>query len=96
MSRSIEKIRRTINKLFKRNKWKVYLYYKNQQIKKIYASEHDKILSNIYMVNIYFKRHLFGGCFVKTMFKAERIKFINKEDKKIYVEVDNYIGGEIE
>lgn len=95
MSRSIEKAKEIINKILKKDKWKVYLYYKNQQIKRIYADEEDKILSNIYMVNIYFKKHLFGSYFVKTMFIAERIKFINKEAKKIYIEVDNYIGGGI-
>lgn len=95
MSRGIEKIKKIINRILKKDKWKAYLYYKNQQIKKIYVDKEDKVFSNIYIVNIYFKKHLFGSFFTNTMFVAKKIKFINKEAKKIYIEVDNYLGGDI-
>ena len=54
------------------------------------------MFSTVYKVNIYFKNHIFGSNFIKTMFIAYKVKFIDKVKKEIYIEVKDYIGGEIE
>ena len=100
MSVSIKKIKDKINqkidKLFKKDKWKLYLYYKNQCIKRLYVDDSEQVFSTAYKVNIFFKKHLFGSNFIKTMLIAYKVKFIDKVKKEIYIEVKDYIGGEIE
>ena len=91
-----DKIKQKIDKLLKKDKWKLYLYYKNQCIKRLFVDDTEQVFSNVYKVNIYLKKHLFGSFFVKTMFIAYKIKFIDKAKKEIYIEVSDYIGGEIE
>ena len=90
------KIKKKIDNFFKKDKWKLYLYYKNQCIKRLYIEDSEQVFSNVYKVNIYFKRHIFGSDFIKTMFIAYKVKFIDKIKKEIYIEVKDYIGGEIE
>ncbi len=89
-------IKKKIDKFFKKDKWKLYLYYKNQCIKRLYAEDNEQVFSTVYKVNIYFKKYLFGSNFIKTMFVAYKVKFIDKARKEIYIEVKDYIGGEIE
>ena len=91
-----DKIKKKIDKLFKNDKWKLYLYYKNQFIKRLYVDDSEQVFSTAYKVNIYLKRHIFGSDFIKTMFIAYKVKFIDKVKKEIYIEVKDYIGGEIE
>lgn len=100
MSISIKEIKNNIklkiDKLLKKDKWKLYLYYKNQCIKRLYIEDNEQVFSTVYKVNIYFKKHLFGSNFIKTMLIAYKVKFIDKAKKEIYIEVKDYIGGEIE
>jgi len=91
-----EKIKKSLDKILKKDKYRLYLFYKNQKIKTLYVDENYKVFSSLYIVNVYFKKHLFGNCIVKTILQPSKIKFINKEAKKIYIEVDDYIGGGIE
>lgn len=91
-----DKIKQKKDKLLKKDKWKLYLYYKNQCIKRLFVDDTEQVFSTAYKVNIYFKKHLFGSNFIKTMFIAYKIKFIDKAKKEIYIEVSDYIGGEIE
>lgn len=91
-----DKIKQKIDKLLKKDKRKLYLYYKNQCIKRLYIEDNEQVFSTVYKVNIYFKKHLFGSNFIKTMLIAYKVKFIDKAKKEIYIEVKDYIGGEIE
>lgn len=91
-----DKIKKKIEKFLKKDKWKLYLYYKNQCIKRLYIEDNEQVFSNVYKVNIYLKKHLFGSNFIKTMLIAYKVKFIDKVKKEIYIEVKDYIGGEIE
>lgn len=90
------KIKQKIDKLLKKDKWKLYLYYKNQCIKRLYIEDNEQVFSTVYKVNIYFKKHIFGSDFIKTMLIAYKVKFIDKAKKEVYIEVKDYIGGEIE
>ncbi len=91
-----DKIKKKIDKFLIKDKWKLYLYYKNQCIKRLHIEDSEQVFSTAYKVNIYFKKHIFGSNFIKTMFIASKVKFIDKAKKEIYIEVKDYIGGEIE
>ena len=91
-----DKINKKIDKLLKKDKWKLYLYYKNQCIKRLYIEDNEQVFSTVYRVNIFFKKHIFGSDFIKTMLIAYKVKFIDKAKKEVYIEVKDYIGGEIE
>ena len=68
-----DKIKKKIDKILKKDKWKLYLYYKNQCIKRLYIEDSEQVFSTVY-----------------------KVKFIEKKKKEIYIEVKDYIGGEIE
>lgn len=91
-----ENIKKVFNKILRKDKYKLYLFYKNQKVKILYVDENYKVLSSLYIVNVYFKKHLFGNYIVKTILQPVNLKFMDKEAKKIYIEVDDYVGGEIE
>lgn len=56
-----KKIKNIINRL-KIKKWKLYLYYNGVLIKKVkvYREELTKLKEKRFVINVYFKKHLFG------------------------------------
>lgn len=85
----------TIKNKLKRKKWRVYLYYKNQCIKKVYINENFKLQEDLFIVNVYNKKHLFGTRKTKLVCKFWKMKSYNDINKELHCEVLLYEGREI-
>lgn len=82
-----------IDKLFKRNKWKLYLYYKNQCIKKLYIDEDFAPMDNLYVIDIIGKKHLIGtNKRTKMIFQSYKYKYTDKTKKEAHIEVIEFEG----
>lgn len=75
-----------------KNKWKVYLYYKNRFIKKVKVGEEFKPLDEIYIIRVYFKKYLLGSWNTKIVCQSKALKYTNNEKKEIHIEVELFEG----
>lgn len=81
-----------LDKLLKRDKWKVYLYLNNRLIKKLYVSEEFKPLEEIYVIRVYFKKYLMGTWNTQIVCQPRGLKFTNNDKKEIHIEVEMFGG----
>lgn len=88
-------IKNVIDKITKRNKWKLYLYASNQCIKKIYIEENEKPFNNFYVVNVYFKKHILGNSFAKIVVKPKYLKYTMNDKKTVHIEIELFKGVEV-
>lgn len=79
-----------INKILKKDKWKIYLYYQNRQIKKMYVDDNFKPLEEYYILRIIGKKYLFGSNNVKMMFVFDKLK--ESKGKDIHIELKIWEG----
>lgn len=91
----MNKIKNIINKILKKDKWKIYLYYNNQLIKKVYREEDFDLKDNVFIVRVLFKKHLFGTINTKIVCKFIKVKFYDDVNKEMHCEVDLYAGREV-
>lgn len=91
----MNKIKQKINKILKKDKWKIYLYYNNQLIKKVYREPEFDLKENVFIVRILFKKHLFGTINTKIVCKFNKIKYYDDIKKEMHCEVDLYTGREV-
>lgn len=75
-----------------KNKWKVYLYYKNRFIKKVKVGEEFKPLDEIYIIRVYFKKYLLGSWNTKIVCQSKALKYTDNEKKEIHIEVELFEG----
>lgn len=85
-------MKRFIDKLLKRDKWKVYLYYQNRLIKRLYVEESFQPLDEIYVIRVYFKKYLMGIWNTQIVCQPKALKFTNNEKKEIHIEVSLFEG----
>ena len=90
----MNKVKQLTNKLLKKDKWKIYLYYKNQFVKKVYKEEDFKLDEEVFIVTIFNKKHLFGTRKAKVVMKFNKVKLYNADEKKLHCEVILYEGRE--
>ena len=81
-----------IDKLLKKDKWKIYLYYQNRFIKKLYVDDKFKPLEEIYVIRILFKKFLLGSWNTKIVCQSKALKFTNNDKKEIHIEVEMFGG----
>lgn len=82
--------------LFRRKKWKMYLYASNQCVKCIKIDDEESPFENVYIIRILFKKHIIGTNFGKVIVKPVKLKYTDNEHKKIHVETKLYEGVDIE
>lgn len=75
-----------------KNKWKIYLYYQNRFIKKIYVDDSYKPLEEIYIIRILFKKYLIGSWNVKAVFTPKALKYTDNKKKEVHIEVELFGG----
>ena len=87
------KIKEIINKLLRKDKWKINLYYNNQKIKKIYVDDECKPLEEFYIVRVIGKKHLIGTNMPTQMvFQFKALKYTNEETKTMHIELKVWEG----
>lgn len=85
-------MKKIIDKLLKKDKWKVYLYYQNRLIKKLYVDEDFQPLDEIYIIRVYFKRYLMGTWNTQIVCQPRALKFTDNKKKAIHIEVSLFEG----
>lgn len=95
MRKIIADIKLKINKILKRDKWKMYLYANNQCIKKIYVDENEKPFENFYVITVYFKKHILGSNVAKIVVKPALLKYTDNANKSIHIEAELFKGVEV-
>lgn len=88
-------INKTIDKITKRNKWKMYLYAQNQCIKKLYIGDEEKPFDNVYVITVLFRKHILGSNIAKLVVKPVRLKYTDNANKQVHIEAKLFEGVEI-
>lgn len=76
-------------------KWKLYLYYNGILIKKIRIHEQEAPAENSYVVNVYFRKKLFGSNKVGIIVRPIRLLKNDDINKKTYWGVTFETGTDI-
>ena len=95
----VKKIKDIKEKIKERKRWRVYLYYNNRFIKKVYIKNDDKNedfkpLSELYIIRVFFRKYLFGAWNVKVICQAKNkgLKYINADKKEVHIEIQMFGG----
>ena len=81
-----------IDKLLKKDSWKIYLYYQNRLIKKIYVNDKFKPLDEIYIIRVWFKKYLMGTWLTQIVCRGIKLKFTDNIKKEVHIEVEMFGG----
>lgn len=73
-----------LNKLFKRRKWILYLYYNGILIKKLKVNKDEEPTKNSYIINVWFKKQLFKSNKVNIIVRPVVLLNNNEDKKKTY------------
>lgn len=65
-------------------KWRLYLYYNGILVKKIWINENEEPGKNSYVVNVYFKKKLFGSNKVGLILTPIKLLKNDEEKRKTY------------
>lgn len=76
-------------------KWTLYLYYSGILIKKLKIEEQEAPADNSYVVNVYFKKKLFGSNKVGVIVRPVRLLKNDEKNRKTYWGVMFETGIEI-
>ena len=92
----VESLKKLIRKLLKKDKWKIYLYYKWQSIKRVYVDDDFKPMENFYIVKVKNLKHLIGtNRKTKLMLQYYKYKMTNNEKKEIHIETLIFEGSDL-
>lgn len=75
--------------------WKIYMYVNNQYIKKIRLKDVSQLFSSSYVINVWFKKYIFGTNYTKLVVKPKFLKKTIEAKKEIHVEIDFERGVEV-
>lgn len=75
--------------------WKIYMYVNNQYIKKIKLNDVSQLFNSSYVINVWFKKYIFGTSYTKLVVKPKLLKKTIEEKKQIHVEIDFERGVEV-
>lgn len=91
------KLKKLIDKILKKDKKKVYLYYRDQLIYTKYLELSDDEKNILYIVKVRGKKHLFGtNRKVQLIMIPTRIKFIDNDKHVSHIEVTTFEGVDTE
>lgn len=75
--------------------WKIYMYVNNQYIKIIKLKNVEQLFNTSYVINVWFKKYIFGTNYTKLVVKPKLLKKTIEEKKQIHVEIDFERGVEV-
>jgi hypothetical protein len=73
-----------INKLKRKNNWKLYLYYNGILIKKIKISEDTAPAEKSYVIRVWFKKQIFKSNMVQIIVRPKVILLNDEKRRKTY------------
>ena len=76
-------------------KWNIYMYANNQYIKKIKLDNVEQLFNTSYVINIWFKKYIFGTIFTKAIVKPKLLKKTIEDKRQIHVEIEFERGVEV-
>lgn len=77
-------------------KWKLYIYYKSQCVKVLKVDGEERPIRKAYVVDVWFKKHIFCTNHAKVVLVPMRILFFDKDKKVTHVESILYEGVDVE
>jgi len=95
----LEKIKTIFNNIktrFTNKKWKLYIYYLNQCVKMIKVDADEKPLKKAYVLNVWFRKHIFKTNYAKVVLVPMRILYHNDITRETHVESKLYEGVDVE
>lgn len=75
--------------------WKIYMYVNNQYIKTIKLKDVSQLFNTSYVINVWFKKYIFGTNYTKLVVKPKLLKKTIEDKKQIHVEIDFEKGVEL-
>ena len=75
--------------------WKIYMYVNNQCIKKIRLKDVSQLFNSSYVINVWFKKYIFGTNYTKLIVKPKYLKKTIEDKKQIHVEIELETGVEV-
>lgn len=75
--------------------WKVYMYANNLYIKKIKVKNVEQLFNTSYVINVWFKKHIFNTNYTKVVVKPKLLKKTIENKKEIHVDVEFERGVEV-
>lgn len=97
MKKIKSKISKIVNKITKRDKWKLYLYYNGQCIDKKYVDETFEPLHNFYIVKIKGRANLIGtNKKTQLILRFYKYKLTNQDKKEVHIETIIYEGSDLQ
>lgn len=75
--------------------WKVYMYANNLYIKKIKVQNVGELFNTSYVINVWFKKHIFNTNYTKVVVKPKLLKKTIENKKEIHVDVEFERGVEV-
>ena len=82
-----ELIKNLINKLTKKDKWKLYLYIKGQCVKKLYVDDEFKPMEHFYKIKVKRLKHLLGtNKKTQIIVQYYKYKMTDNDKKEVHIE----------
>lgn len=79
-----------------KNRWTLYLYFKNQLIKKMYVDDDYKPIEHLYDIKVRgFKRFFGTNRKIQTVVIPVKYKFSDNKKREVHIEVDLYKGVDV-
>ena len=84
-----------LKELWEHRKWKLHLYYNGVRIKTIRIDENEAPAEHSYVINVWFKKHLFGNIVSGVVVRPVRLLKNDQDHKRTYWGVTMETGIEI-
>jgi len=80
---------------FTSKKWKLFLYYEKQCVKVLKVTENERPIKKAYVVNVWFRKHIFMTNYAKVVLVPMRVLYYDKDKRETHLESILYEGAEI-
>ena len=85
-----------ITKITKSDKWKLYLYYQGQCIKRLYVDEDFQPMEHFYVVKVRGMNHLLRtNRKVQIIVRYFKYKLTDNDKKEVHIETINFEGSDL-
>lgn len=85
-----------ITKITKSDKWKLYLYYQGQCIKRLYVDDDFQPMEHFYVVKVRGMKHLLGtNRKVQIIVRYFKYKLTDNDKKEVHIETINFEGSDL-